>query len=80
MARDVYYSSLGTDLGGNTVRQSGSLLAADEDAPGHQVELDWVEEAISIIGLLSNCGDRLWLLLVPIADAAAGIRAAEGPG
>lgn len=50
--------------------QGGGVLAGDEDAPDHEVELDGVEDAVAIVGLLGDRGKRLWLFSVGVAGAA----------
>lgn len=62
----------GAAVGGDPVGQGGGVLAGDEDAPDHEVELDGVEDAVAVVGLLGDCGERLGLLVVGVAGAAIG--------
>lgn len=56
--------ALGTAVGGDAVRQGGGVLAGDEDAADHEVELDGVEDAVAVVGLLGDCGEGLGFLLL----------------
>lgn len=69
--------ALCTAVGGDAVRQGGGVLAGDEDAADHEVELDWVEDAVAVVSLLGDCGEGLGFLLGGgVAVAMAGGRAA----
>lgn len=57
---------LGAPVAGDAVGQSSGVLAGDEDAPDHEVELDGVEDAVSVVGLLGDCGKGLGLLVVAV--------------
>lgn len=61
---------LGAAVGGDAVGQGGGVLAGDEDAPDHEVELDWVEDAVAVVGLLGDCGEGLLVLLLGVAGTA----------
>lgn len=72
---DMYGIELGTAVGGDSAGQGSGVLPGDEDAADHQVELDRVEDAVAVVGLLSDCGERLGLLLVCDAGTNIGDRA-----
>lgn len=61
---------LGAAVGGYPVGQGGGVLAGDEDAPDHEVELDGVEDAVAVVGLLRDCGKGLGLLVVAVVACA----------
>lgn len=66
-------------VGGDAVRQGGGVLAGDEDAADHEVELDGIEDAVAVVGLLGDCGEGLGFLLGGggVVVAMAGGRAAR---
>ena len=70
---------IGTTVGGDSVRQGGGILAGDEESPDHQVELDRVENAVAVVGLLGYGGEPLGLLLLVVGVDGTTIcdRAAE---
>ena len=65
-----------TTVGGDSGRQGGGVLPGDEDASDHQVELDGVEDAVAVVGLLGDCGERTGLRVVGDAGIAIADRTA----
>lgn len=69
---------LGAAVGGDAVGQGGGVLAGDEDAPDHEVELDGVEDAVAVVGLLGDRGEGQGLLVAAVvACATVGGRTAR---
>lgn len=60
----VHRVGLGAAVGGDAVWQSGGVLAGDEDAADHEVELDWVQDAVAVVGHLGDRGEGLGLVVV----------------
>lgn len=66
-------AGLGAAVGGDAAGQGGGVLAGDEDAADHQVELDGVEDAVAVVGLLGDWGEGECLgLLVLMVDVVVG--------
>lgn len=64
MVARVQGVELGATVGGDAAGQGGGVLARDEDAADHQVELDRVEDAVAVVGHLGDGGQRLGLGLL----------------
>lgn len=61
MVGRVHRVGLGAAVGGDAVWQGRGVLAGDEDAADHQVELDGVQDAVAVVGHLGDRGEGLGL-------------------